>query len=455
MEKALEPVELCTEPYSFSNLSDSLKSLSNCDQNESTASLFNTLVQAIGELQLNRSTPITDVKIGNVPAETVLINCLKQLRLKVTNKHSCDYVLENAAKFLPVLDTLVHYILTEENATALYTKYLLHVLINWLSCSSEQENSERSILLQKYISSNKLQAFFCNAYGCFHEVSALLYNIHRSNCSQIEDIDLIESILLHDVHPNTSNEYTGFLVELLMSQNYVWASYSQLKHQARLALQDSLRDNFIADKPMETLPEECLKCLCHAFKTSIDVVFQVSKDNDLSAIREVALVLENIGHAASVEKFLHILQKDKDLLVNAGVLLINVHRLGQSPDHIFTPLKKLSTIQDDESLRSPITGFKADLIRLVGNLCWKNRTMQDLAREGELIPVLLDSCNIDAKNPFIMQWAILSLRIICDCNQENQAIIAGLSKQGVIKPDALQELGLTLHADGERKFLHQ
>ncbi|KAH1014543.1 hypothetical protein HUJ05_012396 [Dendroctonus ponderosae] len=42
-----------------------------------------------------------------------------------------------------------------------------------------------------------------------------------------------------------------------------------------------------------------------------------------------------------------------------------------------------------------------------------------------------------------MQWAILSLRIICDCNQENQAIIAGLSKQGVIKPDALQELGLT------------
>lgn len=50
-----------------------------------------------------------------------------------------------------------------------------------------------------------------------------------------------------------------------------------------------------------------------------------------------------------------------------------------------------------------------------------------------------------------MQWAILSLRILCDCNQENQAIIAGLTKQGVIKPEALQELGLTLHADGDRK----
>lgn len=365
-------------------------------------------MQVIGELQINSNTPITVLEIDNASAETVLINCFKQLRLKVTEQHSCEYILKNAALFLPVLHTLVHYLLTKDNATALYTKYLLHVLINLLSCSDEQEQGQRSILMQKHIASNKLQAFFCHADGCFYEVSALLYNVYRCNCSQIHDLALISSILLHDVDPNTSNEYTGFLVELIMSQSHVWDNYSQLGHQAKLVLQDSLRNSFFADKSTATIPEECLKCLCHAFKTSIDVVFQVSKESmqifgnlvlviakkisvsdDLSAIREVALVLENLGHAASVEKCLLVLQHDKDLLVNAGVLLINVHRLGKRPNNVFTPLQKLCTIQDDESLRSPTTGFKADLIRLVGNLCWKNKQMQDLVSVGSLSAAIL------------------------------------------------------------------
>lgn len=74
------------------------------------------------------------------------------------------------------------------------------------------------------------------------------------------------------------------------------------------------------------------------------------------------------------------LQNDKNILINAGVLLINVHRIGKASNNVFTPVQKLSMIQNpsDDAYRNPVFGFKADLVRLIGNLCWKNRQMQDL-----------------------------------------------------------------------------
>ncbi|KAJ3648841.1 hypothetical protein Zmor_020613 [Zophobas morio] len=99
--------------------------------------------------------------------------------------------------------------------------------------------------------------------------------------------------------------------------------------------------------------------------------------------------------------------------------------------------------------KHPAFGFKADLIRIIGNLCWKNRTMQDLVREAELIPVVLECCNMDARNPFIMQWSILAVRNLCENNLENQKIIAGLHQEGTVSSTVLEEMGLTLHSSGD------
>ncbi|KAK9891121.1 hypothetical protein WA026_013440 [Henosepilachna vigintioctopunctata] len=73
--------------------------------------------------------------------------------------------------------------------------------------------------------------------------------------------------------------------------------------------------------------------------------------------------------------------------------------------------------------------------------------MQDLVREAEVIPVLLDCCNIDARNPLIMQWVILAIRNLCENNLNNQAVIAGMHNEGTVSSALIEEMGLTLHND--------
>lgn len=52
--------------------------------------------------------------------------------------------------------------------------------------------------------------------------------------------------------------------------------------------------------------------------------------------------------------------------------------------------------------------------------------------------------------PVIIQWAVLAVRNMCNNNVENQKIIASLTQQGTVSSAALQEMGLTLHNDGNK-----
>ncbi|KOC62082.1 Ataxin-10 [Habropoda laboriosa] len=67
----------------------------------------------------------------------------------------------------------------------------------------------------------------------------------------------------------------------------------------------------------------------------------------------------------------------------------------------------------------------------------------------EAVPLLLDCCNIDARNPLIMQWTILALRNLCEDNPANQEIIRNYTRVGVVENSVLQEMGVTLHEDEE------
>ncbi|XP_018322752.1 ataxin-10 isoform X3 [Agrilus planipennis] len=86
---------------------------------------------------------------------------------------------------------------------------------------------------------------------------------------------------------------------------------------------------------------------------------------------------------------------------------------------------------------------------MISNMCWKHKENQDFVREMDGIAVILDCCNIDAKNPFIIQWVIFAIHNLCENNLENQKIIASLNKQGVVDSEVLQEVGVMLHNDGE------
>ncbi|CAH1954710.1 unnamed protein product [Acanthoscelides obtectus] len=234
-----------------------------------------------------------------------------------------------------------------------------------------------------------------------------------------------------------------------------WTIYTDFPLNDKTTMLDYFKHLLIQKRNL-TIHDEGLRTLVNTILTSSDIIFQTREcsESDQELINEISLTLEILSSLSSDENYLKKLQTNKDLFINAGVLLINVHRLGKEPNSCFTPLQKLSELgKPTEGLKNhPAFGFKADLIRLIGNMCWKNPEMQNLARTAELIPVILDSCNIDARNPFIIQWAILAIRNLLENNIENQKIVADLHQTGVVPVEVLNQLGLTLHSEGENEI---
>ncbi|KAJ2919512.1 hypothetical protein MD484_g885, partial [Candolleomyces efflorescens] len=88
------------------------------------------------------------------------------------------------------------------------------------------------------------------------------------------------------------------------------------------------------------------------------------------------------------------------------------------------------------------TGFlyvKRDLVRLLGALAHESRGVQDRTRNANGIPVVMNLCVIDERNPFLREHALFTLHNLLKNNPENQAIVdairpaAELDDAGVLK----------------------
>ena len=91
-------------------------------------------------------------------------------------------------------------------------------------------------------------------------------------------------------------------------------------------------------------------------------------------------------------------------------------------------------------------------------MCPPPHTAAQVREEGA-IPLILACTNIDESNPFAKEWAILAIRNLCECNPENQALIAALQPQHVQSvPPELRQKGVGVELDaqtGKLKVLHQ
>ncbi|KAI0320888.1 spinocerebellar ataxia type 10 protein domain-containing protein [Amylostereum chailletii] len=79
------------------------------------------------------------------------------------------------------------------------------------------------------------------------------------------------------------------------------------------------------------------------------------------------------------------------------------------------------------------TGFaylKRDLVRLLGALVHEDRSMQDRVRMAEGIPVVLNLCVVDERNPYLREHAIFALRNLLHRNAENQAAVEAIKPMG-------------------------
>uniref|UniRef100_A0A8D1S3F4 Ataxin-10 n=1 Tax=Sus scrofa TaxID=9823 RepID=A0A8D1S3F4_PIG len=93
------------------------------------------------------------------------------------------------------------------------------------------------------------------------------------------------------------------------------------------------------------------------------------------------------------------LQVFPGLLERVIDLLRLIHAAGSDTTSIFSPC---ASIKAEGDITNVAEGFKSHLIRLIGNLCYKNKENQDKVSELDGIPLILDSCGIDDSNPCIL-----------------------------------------------------
>ncbi|KAH9066665.1 spinocerebellar ataxia type 10 protein domain-containing protein, partial [Lactarius vividus] len=67
--------------------------------------------------------------------------------------------------------------------------------------------------------------------------------------------------------------------------------------------------------------------------------------------------------------------------------------------------------------------LKRDLVRLLGILCYNNKAMQDRVRLCGGIPVVLNLCVIDDRNPYLREHALFAVRNLLHNNSENKAVV--------------------------------
>ncbi|EAL73029.1 hypothetical protein DDB_G0268880 [Dictyostelium discoideum AX4] len=96
----------------------------------------------------------------------------------------------------------------------------------------------------------------------------------------------------------------------------------------------------------------------------------------------------------------------------------------------------------NKNIESQDKGFKIELIRILGNLSYKNRGNQDEIRELGGIEIILNHCRFDVNNPYIKEWSVFAIRNLCEDNVENQNLIESLKVKGVANNDELKDLGL-------------
>jgi len=146
-----------------------------------------------------------------------------------------------------------------------------------------------------------------------------------------------------------------------------------------------------------------------------------------------------------------VLQNNKSLVINTLYLLRMVHeasRHGSVPDLDLLPklsdLEKRQQGDPGQVMDNPTYGFKAYLVQLITNLVWEHKENQSLVGELDGLPLLLDCSQVDARNPLITQWVVLAIRGLTNDHQENQAILAGLRREGAMDGSLLKELGIQL-----------
>ncbi|KAJ7398715.1 Ataxin-10 [Pitangus sulphuratus] len=243
---------------------------------------------------------------------------------------------------------------------------------------------------------------------------------------------------------------------LLQCPELVKALYTKLSNQERVTLLELMMSKVsekscVSSEEMRVLARlatflaGCFQEQCGAVLRLTDAA-GAEDEEALVTIRLLDVLCEMTSSSGQLEH----LQALPGLLETAIDTLRLTHLAGKQAVNVFTATH---AVTGQEEVSHPAVGFKSHLIRLIGNLCYKNKENQDKVFELDGIPLILDNCSIDDNNPFVNQWAVFAIRNLTEQNERNQELIAGLEEQGLAEGSALESMGLEMEKQEGRLIL--
>ncbi|XP_014247078.1 ataxin-10 [Cimex lectularius] len=304
---------------------------------------------------------------------------------------------------------------------------------------------------QKFVWSNHSTSI--KKWCCLEDDKArnFLYALYHSIL--VENVRLIEELLddrqqmLYAIASSMKGtEFSQFLLERCIESGGFKIMYNSLgigASEERIYLLELL--DSVVTKNFKYLNE--IDFISLHFKRKSDAILKTKPEYvEKVDLKEVSCLLEVLGHASTIENYRTVLQKDKSLVINCMYLLIGMHKAVRDREEIskqseLNALNEMMANMSTDVRPSPEFNFKGNLIRLIGNLAYKNKEVQDMCRELEALHVILDCCTIDPKNPFIREWSIFAIKCICEENLHNQELISGISQINVktLPPDRIIE----------------
>uniref|UniRef100_D3TQ39 Ataxin-10 n=1 Tax=Glossina morsitans morsitans TaxID=37546 RepID=D3TQ39_GLOMM len=228
--------------------------------------------------------------------------------------------------------------------------------------------------------------------------------------------------------------------------------YSQMAVEERLSFLDYLHNYLKQDSPNGLVHTFLLQDISKQFKMKSDCLLRVSSIQEVDKIKpqEVYNLLKCIASASGSENYAEFYSVDHSLFLNISSLLRALAILSKERSNdLYKPLNKLEEVAPSSKVsrdyQCEITyELKTLLVRCIANLLYKNSINQTYCRDTQLMPVLLECTNMDARNPLIKEWSVLAIRNACLGCPEIQQIIANLTQKGPASNDILKELNLEM-----------
>lgn len=280
-----------------------------------------------------------------------------------------ETIVPNSVKFLEVFIANIKY----NDKYSKNIKIILQFLSNLTIFSTNKQN----ILLSLHFLITEL----LNNSEFVYITSALLYNVLKDTKLDLKVIDKnMYYIILDKSTQHQDNEYLNFIIVELLQNSHFYDEHPNYKHEHKLIILDTIKENLY--EAQFKLDEKFIDILSEQFKSKCNKILltanKTESDEKLEAV-EVNYLLDILASMSGTENYMQHLQNDKTLLENCAKLLEVIQCLGKMDNNCFTAVQKLADITNpNENIKThPAFGFKAALIRILGNMCWKNKDNQD------------------------------------------------------------------------------